>query len=247
MTRGAASYREWLPRPELRRHVACVWTERSRESGEQHRDRVLPDGFMDLIWGRRLWVRGADTRAHRISYPPGSTFVGIGFRPGAAVTVLETPASELVDGRVALSEFWGDAAEDLAERLGQARSLEAAAGLLEQAVWERAARASLPDVAVQAVVARVGRDAARLHVGKLAEELGLSERQLLRRCLRALGYGPKTLDRILRFQRFRVRAKSEPRLGLARLAALAGYADQPHLTRECRRLTAETPQAFLPR
>jgi hypothetical protein len=29
------------------------------------------------------------------------------------------------------------------------------------------------------------------------------------------------------------------------LAALAGYADQPHLTRECLRLTGQTPRAFV--
>jgi AraC-like DNA-binding protein len=32
--------------------------------------------------------------------------------------------------------------------------------------------------------------------------------------------------------------------GLAALAALAGYADQPHLTRECRTLTGCTPAAL---
>ena len=33
--------------------------------------------------------------------------------------------------------------------------------------------------------------------------------------------------------------------GLARLAADAGYADQPHLNRECLRLTGASPRAFL--
>jgi AraC-like DNA-binding protein len=33
--------------------------------------------------------------------------------------------------------------------------------------------------------------------------------------------------------------------GLARLAVGAGYADQSHLTRECVRLTGDTPLAFL--
>lgn len=33
--------------------------------------------------------------------------------------------------------------------------------------------------------------------------------------------------------------------GLALLAAEAGYADQPHLNRECLRLTGVSPRAFL--
>src|SRR6266540_3327904 len=51
-------------------------------------------------------------------------------------------------------------------------------------------------------------DAAGPVVAKLAATLGTSERQLHRRCLDAFGYGPKTLDRVLRFQRFLSMARS---------------------------------------
>jgi hypothetical protein len=45
-------------------------------------------------------------------------------------------------------------------------------------------------------------------------------------------YGPKTLQRVLRFRRFVSRIDACPDiLDLATLAAEAGYADQAHLTR----------------
>jgi AraC-like DNA-binding protein len=80
----------------------------------------------------------------------------------------------------------------------------------------------------------------------VAGALGLSERQLRRRCHAAVGYGPKTLQRVLRFQRFvrRVDA-SAATLDLAAAAADAGYADQPHLTRECVALSGLSPTALL--
>jgi len=79
-------------------------------------------------------------------------------------------------------------------------------------------------------------------VERLAEDLGLSERQLRRRFQAAVGYGPKTLQRILRLRRFRVRAGAgadagHAPLSLAEAAFDAGYADQAHLARECRALT----------
>jgi AraC-like DNA-binding protein len=80
--------------------------------------------------------------------------------------------------------------------------------------------------------------------GAVADEVGLSTRQLHRRCTTAFGYGPATLARILRFQRFVRSATGVPPggpVGLAGLAAHAGYADQAHLTRECRAITGETP------
>ena len=73
-----------------------------------------------------------------------------------------------------------------------------------------------------------------------------------RRCHAAVGYGPKTLQRVLRFRRFVSRIDAYPKnpkypkypksaksldiLDLAAIAAEAGYVDQAHLTRECGRL-----------
>ena len=70
-------------------------------------------------------------------------------------------------------------------------------------------------------------------VDRLAEALGISDRQLRRRFHRAVGYGPKTLDRVLRFRRFVARVcEMAARDGdLARMAAELGYADQAHMTR----------------
>jgi len=78
----------------------------------------------------------------------------------------------------------------------------------------------------------------------VAAEVGLSERQFRRRCQAAAGYGPKTLQRVLRFQRFvrlldAARAPALP--DLAAVATQAGYADQAHLTRECSDLSGLTP------
>jgi methylphosphotriester-DNA--protein-cysteine methyltransferase len=82
-------------------------------------------------------------------------------------------------------------------------------------------------------------------VEQVADQTGISMRQLRRRCDAAVGYGPKTLQRVLKFQRF-VRRIDAGETDLASLAADAGYADQAHLTRECGQLAGVTP-AVLPR
>jgi methylphosphotriester-DNA--protein-cysteine methyltransferase len=77
--------------------------------------------------------------------------------------------------------------------------------------------------------------------GTRRSAIGIGDRQLRRRFLDAVGYGPKTLERILRFQRFLMLEGDD----LARLALEAGYADQAHLTRECTRLAGLPPAALL--
>jgi AraC-like DNA-binding protein len=238
-------YCEFAPPPQLTGSVACVWVE--RWDGGVCRNRVGADGFIDLIWGRDLWVRGPDTRVHAVNYGRGEEFVGVRFRPGAASAVLEVSADELVDRRVALAELWGRAADSLADSLAATRSPVEAARHLAAAVLERTRSAAPPDAAVGAVVEALRLGGPGQRVADLAGSVGLSERQLLRRSRAALGYGPKMLDRIFRLQRFASLGARAPGTCLARLAAVAGFADQAHLTRESMRLAGETPAAFLNR
>ena len=80
-------------------------------------------------------------------------------------------------------------------------------------------------------------------VDAAAEQIGLSVRQLRRIVLAEAGLGPKAFQRVARFQRFLHLA--ELGIGLAAAAAHAGYADQPHLTREVSDLSGLTPAALL--
>jgi transcriptional regulator GlxA family with amidase domain len=100
-----------------------------------------------------------------------------------------------------------------------------------------------PDPLVTETVRRLSRPGVR--VERVAADLGVSERQLRRRSHAAVGYGPATLRRVLRFRRF---VSSVDHIGeaadLAWLAAKTGYADQAHLTRESTRLAGLPPAAL---
>jgi AraC-like DNA-binding protein len=74
----------------------------------------------------------------------------------------------------------------------------------------------------------------------LGRTLGMSERTLRRRFDDAFGYGPKTSDRILRYQRYRRMAESSSETTTI-LAIDAGFSDQAHLVRESRRLAGCAP------
>jgi AraC-like DNA-binding protein len=197
---------------------------------------VLPDGCVDLIWrAGELLIAGPDRGANPTPVRPGETILGVRLRPGVAGTVLGMPASEVLDGRFPLGEVLGEGAEVLGE--SDERTVFEH---LEELVSSRL-RDAHPDPLVLAASRRLGFPGSR--VEWLADALGISERQLRRRFHDSVGYGPKTLDRVLRFRRFLARAPgvAAGELDLARLAADLGYADQSHLTRDCERLSGMTP------
>jgi AraC-like DNA-binding protein len=179
----------------------------------------------------------------------GTVIVGLRFQPGALGRWLGTSAPELVNGRVALEEFWGTEARRLAAIVSEGRNPEAIAQRLETSLVERMSRVREPDRAASAIFRTIGAgpcDPTEV-TRRLSESLGMSARTVRRRAVEAFGYGPKTLQRILRFQGFLRATRATPTRSLAELAAVAGYADQPHLSREARQLTGMTPATVLGR
>ena len=214
----------------LRGMLACLWFRR----GDGEKVRVLPDACVDLVWrpGQGAVLAGPDTEHWLSATTPDEPILGARFLPGAGGAVFGVPLAELRDQRVPLPVVGVPAigAEDLH---GELTPREAAVQL--GLIAGRLVAAGQPDRAVQAAAARL-RDP-RQRVDTLAADLGFSDRQLRRRFLAAVGYGPKTLQRVLRLQRFLAGHTGD----LARAAIDAGYADQAHLARDCRQLTGLSP------
>jgi AraC-like DNA-binding protein len=228
------AYREFPIRGILADRVVCAWIDRPRPG----RQPVMPDACIDLVWdGSTLHVAGPDTQPWAVA--DHRTYAGIRFRPGAAPGFLRVPADALLDRRVPLADLWGRAADELAESLA-ATAVEAAPAIFLRALERRLGEVPAPDPLVQAAVRQAADGLARPDpVEDLAQALAVSPRTLRRRCTEALGYGPRTLHRIVRFRRaLRLAATTG---GLADLAVEAGYADQAHLSREIRRLAGATP------
>jgi AraC-like DNA-binding protein len=119
--------------------------------------------------------------------------------------------------------------------------LRDASRLLARAVDAHVSDAAAELRVVDAVVRLAEHEDART----VADALGVTTRTIHRRCLHQFGYGVKTLQQVLRFRRFLHLAENAPDEPLALLAADAGYADQSHLSRDCRRLSGLPPAALL--
>jgi AraC-like DNA-binding protein len=241
------SYRERLPEPRTAAHVSALWVLQVGAEGAAYEHRTVPNGSVEISYelgADRVDVSGPQRLPTVERLAPGSTVVGIRLHPGVASSILGLPASELVDRRTEADSLWDRGAATLAERLAEAGSPAAVARLLENEVAARTVVAAEPDALVANAVDRL-QPWRREDVGALASDLHISSRQLHRRFLAALGVGPKTFQRVRRFQGFLALTQGHEDLGLARLAQRAGYADQAHLTRECSALTGLTPRVFL--
>ncbi|MGD9530519.1 MAG: DUF6597 domain-containing transcriptional factor [Pseudonocardia sp.] len=244
------SYVEHPPLPGLAEVVRTVWIQRTGEAA--YVQRHLPTGGVEIHFpvGGHPRLIGPLTGPRIEVIPARTTLLGVRFHPGATPP-LPTVLEDLVDQRLGLVDLWGSSADRLTEAVARAGTPELAlrcaqAHLLHE--YRGAVRADpLVGEAVKALMPwhPVG-------IGALAAHLALSASQLRRRCLHAVGVGPKVLQRTLRFQGFLALAQAGATAtgrcgadGMAGLAVDAGYADQAHLGRECVRLTGLTPRRLL--
>jgi transcriptional regulator GlxA family with amidase domain len=161
--------------------------------------------------------------------------LGVQLRPEAVPAVLGVPAAALLNARVELADLWGSAGRDLADRTQEGRSSLQILDLIERAVLRR--------VSHEPLVPAVGGLRGHLATGRPLDirRLGVSERQLRRRCVAAYGYGPQLLTRVMRFQGAVDRLRSPATPPLAEIAVEAGYVDQSHMTHEVGEFSGMTP------
>jgi AraC-like DNA-binding protein len=170
----------------------------------------------------------------------GACCVQVNFTPLGARQFFGLPMSELRDRMVGLDDALGFDGIALRERLGEAPDWDTRFDIVENYIAGRLAEAQAlsPEItwAYRTVVASGG----RTRVAALAGEIGWSRRHLAAKFTDAVGIGPKTLSRIVRFNRALSLSKRQGD-DWAGIAADCGYADQAHLVRECCQLAGETP------
>jgi AraC-like DNA-binding protein len=203
---GQASgvYRERPVSPMLRRHFVSAWSHQ-KPSGVARQTAVVPDACADLIWfGSNLLVAGPDRQVSFESVPPGTTVVGMRFQPGAVAVWLGVPTSEIVGARIPLDCFCKSQAQEVIDWIGDAREPSVAAKRLEAALERMAGDLASADDSSRMIPKSLAqiREARGSITRQLTSALGASERTLRRHCEQAFGYGPKTLARVLRMQRF---------------------------------------------
>ncbi len=237
----------------------CLYDEaRRRASAHQH----LPhrDVIFIVSLGGRLEVR--DASGARRGFGEGEGFLGglhtlpaltesgprqhgveVKLTPLATHLLLDgIPMHEVTNRTLALEDLLGSAGRELAARLCETRGYDQAFQVLEDFFTQRilGPERALPGAVVQAwrlLEASHG----SIAIGEIAARFGCSRKQLVAAFREHLGLPPKTLARVLRFDRAMEMLKQQPGLRWSEAALACGYYDQAHLNREVLALSGSTP------
>ena len=256
-------YLEVKPNALLADYVKCYWfLEKDYANGQDPAETILPDGCIDLIFqfGRRLHVL-ANGETHQ--QPPAfligqlkqpmslasdgvTTTFGIRFYPYGAYPFMPSPLKELVDHTTDLDNLFRGITASLSENIATL-SPNNAFMEFERFLLERLANSEIDlyDIgAIMAATRLLYSQNGMLDALSLANYANLSLRSLERKFTEMIGYSPKTLGRILRFNQVKNTLIFHPTMSLTELAHQYHYYDQAHFIHDFQQFTGQTPSAF---
>jgi AraC-like DNA-binding protein len=202
------------PSPEVARFVSWYWVV-SWDLDAPHEQPVLSHPVVNVVLGDgEPMAYGPPTRIGSRVLEGRGRVLGVLFRPGGFRPLLDRPMRTIVD-----QAFPFDA------------DVPAEVEAVDDLLAARLPVARQPSEETTAIVERIAADPAVVRVAGLAEELGISERQLQRRFADHVGLSPKAVVRRYRLYEAAERARAGE-VDWAAVAAELGYADQSHLTRD---------------
>lgn len=226
-------------------------------------DRILPDGCTEIVihlgdafhryqpndlserQPNALFV--GQMRSHVLLGPSGRVEVfGIRFWPGGAYPFFGVPQHEFTDQIVDLDSIWGWLAAEFRGRIHDAETMDERVNQAEAILASRLHKTKQTDNSALTAAALILEAKGNLSIDSLADKCGIGFRRLDRIFNARVGFSPKTLCRIIRFQRaLKLMASGASELALLRIALDTGYYDQSHFIKDFREFAGKEPTSYV--
>jgi AraC-like DNA-binding protein len=260
-------FRTQAPAPPLSHLVEVLWYS-DGPAGPHARERLLPDGSMELVINlSEDQVRVYDRLDHSkfeklrgaVIIGPHSEFfvidtaeqrrvIGVHFKPGGAFPFLRLPADELHGLHVSLEDVWGRWAGELRDRLLEAQTVDQQFGILEASLMARISRPLSRHKAVEFALGQFHGGPHTRSIADVTEQIGLSSRRFIEVFRQQVGLTPKLFCRVRRFQKVVQQVPVAQHGGLrvdwSELALACGYFDQAHFIHDFRAFSGLSPSAY---
>ena len=256
-------YEEFHPAEPLSQHVKCLWILEDQSIQAAPPERILPDGCTEMVFHlgdpfqqhgengtidrQPLAMMVGQMKQHLLIQPTGKVSVlGVRFWPGGAYPFLEVPQNEIAGRVVGLDAVLGSLAATLHARIADGTSSSERFRLVEQVLLARLGEFRKPDDRLSQAIQLIFQAGGCLPMDSLGKTLGVNARALDRTFNTRVGIPPKTLCRIVRFQRvFKLLEERGAGPSWPQIALECGYYDQSHFIKEFKAFAGKEPTGYL--
>ena len=257
------TYQTFQPHTDLESLVNCYWTLEVPAEDNSQRQRIIPDGCIEMafilgddikryvtedkfILQPRAMVLGQTIKPFYIQ-PVGyvNTFA-VRFYPYGFANFITEPIKELVNKETPLELLFGEnSANELEQRIIKATDTMQRIEVIEEFLFEKLNDKKTIDIIVKTTIDTLlaTKGSAPIHL-ILKQDLS-KRRQLERKFISQIGIGAKQLGKVIRLQSALKMLLNDESESLTNIAYKSEYYDQAHFIKDFREFTGVSPREFL--
>ncbi|MBL7740320.1 MAG: AraC family transcriptional regulator [Chitinophagaceae bacterium] len=255
------NYQVYDPSPDLLPFVKCFWSLDDDGTEERIRQRVLPDGCMEMIFHYgdlyrqyfndgsfiiqpRSFVFGQITQYIEIEPTGISGIISARFHPEGLSPFLNIPVSSLEDKAIGIGSLFGEKGITLEKQILAADNNLQRIEMMEHFLLSMLADPGTIDNITKSCVDAIFQSQGQIPVADLASKMSLNRRIIERKFATAVGMSPKQLSRAVRLQAAVKMLEENKCASLTALAYENGYYDQAHFIKDFKEFTGTSPKSF---
>tara|TARA_R110002124_G_scaffold167270_2_gene334639 strand:+ start:161 stop:976 length:816 start_codon:yes stop_codon:yes gene_type:complete len=256
-------YQTFLPHPDLESLVCCYWTLEVPAANETERQRIIPDGCIELAFILRDDIKRYTSQDAYVIQPRAmvlgqtiepffiepmgyvNTFA-IRFYPYGFANFVTMPLENLANKETPLALLFGvNTSMELEHQIIHATDTLQRIGILENFLLEKLHdNTTIDNIVKQTVDALFSSNGAESITSILKKDLS-KRRQLERNFKKLIGVSPKQLGKVIRLQTALKMLLNKKTDTLTNIAYQSDYYDQAHFIKDFKEFTGINPKEFL--
>jgi AraC-like DNA-binding protein len=254
-------YQIYEPSGDLSPFLKCYWSLEDIGDSVHERERVFPDGCIELLFHygdlfRKFDADGnPEVQARGFVHGQISKFIELEatgkigifscrFQPAGLQPFIDFEVSALTDRTMTFAEIWKTDGINLEKQLQSASDNEQRKTLIEDFLLRRLAATSKNDIMVGDCVNAIIASGGLATIEELSAQFHVGKRQLERRFLAAVGLGQKLFSRIVRFNQALQLIENKDFRSFTNVAHEGGFYDQAHFIKDFKHFTGLNPKQY---
>lgn len=254
-------YESFQPQDTLSALVKCYWTLDGPKAVPAQKQRILPDGCMEMIFHHadlylqysntnssfvqpRCFVIGQLTQPLEIEATGITGIFSVRFHPDGFLPFATLPIKCFENTALPLQELFGQQGMEVEQAILGAQNTRQRIAVIEAFLINQMGRPEAIDRTVKAIVATILSTKGHARIAELSQSNKINRRQLERRFSETIGLSPKQLAKTIRLQAAMKRLLSGTYTSLTELAYESEYYDQAHFIKDFKAFTGHTPKTF---
>ncbi|HTE27964.1 AraC family transcriptional regulator [Flavitalea sp.] len=257
------NYQTFQPHSDLVSLIKCYWTLEVLAGGGSKRQRVVPDGCIELIFilgddikritsgdrfiiQPRAFILGQITEPFYIEPTGYVNSFAVRFYPYGFANFVSVPIKKLSNRETPIGQLFGEKpSKELKLKILQAKDTDKRIKIIEDFMLDILKNKATIDNIVKSTIDALFSTRGSSPISSILKDELYKRRQLERKFFKQVGMSPKQLGKVIRLQTALKMVINHQSESLTKIAYESDYYDQAHFIKDFKKFTGTTPKEFL--